>query len=198
MKKTLMILAILAISISGYALEKQKIYFLSMEYDNGSLKLLDIRPTIGFPSTDGSKTLSYRAELVSKENITLYRGYFEIPNIIHTPPPLGQEIGPEYIYLEKVNFSISLPYDKNAVELNIYDKENRKLLSINLTSYEDLCGDGICSPTENTDTCPKDCASEGNGNTPIFYLIAAALTILLITAMLRKKKTTTKKPRISR
>jgi hypothetical protein len=95
MKNIILILSILAICISGYALEQQKIYFLSIEYDNGSLTLLDIRTTEGFPSAYTNRTTSYRAELISSDKKILHTGYFEIPNIIHIPPPLDQAETPE-------------------------------------------------------------------------------------------------------
>jgi hypothetical protein len=196
MKNIILILSILAICISGYALEQQKIYFLSIEYDNGSLTLLDIRTTEGFPSAYTNRTTSYRAELISSDKKILHTGYFEIPNIIHIPPPLDQAETPEYIYIEKVNFSISLPFHKNAVEMNIYDKENKQLLSINLSSFADYCGDERCSATENSNICPKDCAGGGNGN-EIFYLGIAVVVVIILSTLLRTKKPKPRKPRIS-
>jgi hypothetical protein len=198
MKTIILILSILALCISGYALEQQKIYFLSIEYDNGSLALLDIRTTEGFSSLDSNRTMSYRAELVSFDKKILYTGYFEIPNVIHIPPPIDQAESPDYISIEKVNFSISLPFDKKAVEMNIYDNENKGLLSINLSSFADYCGDERCSTTENADICPKDCVGGGKVNEIIFYLVIVAVMVIILLTILRAKKPKPRKPRLSK
>lgn len=188
MKYEIIFLAILIMSASSYALDQQKIYFISMEYNNGSLILLDVSLTEGFPSVNKNPDMSNRAELVSFDGKILYEGYFDIPNFVYVPPPIDSSDNTESIFIERVNFSISLPFDKNATKINIYGSENEIILSVDVSSFADYCGDKRCSTIENKDICPNDCVMVGIGNDIIFYLEITVVAIAILLAFIYIKK----------
>ncbi|MBI1934828.1 hypothetical protein HYS31_00150 [Candidatus Woesearchaeota archaeon] len=137
------------------ALQSEKIYFLYLEYDKGTLELKDVYLITGY-STISDKILPYKLELLSIDKEILYKGYFDIPNKLIALPPLepGEKSGA--VELDNLNFSISLPYYKKGNVIKII-KDDRELLSIDVSKFSMYCGDSICQSDENSQNCPHDC-----------------------------------------
>ena len=173
---------ILLIIHSAIALTSERIYFLNIEYYKGELKLINVSLITGFPALSSDATLPYKAELLSVNNDILYEGHiFESTN---------------------VNFSISLPYQKNGNLIRI-TKDEKELLSIDVSQFSKYCGDFICQYYEDEQNCAQDCAILKDGQMPkeellsehdeqlvteqsetSLYWLYAALPILLIFAFL--------------
>lgn len=190
MRYEIIILVILAVSASAYAAEQQKIYFISMEYYRGSLNLIDVRLAEGFPSVseENVQNMPNRAELISFDGKILYSGYFEIPNIIHVPPPIDESENTESVFFENVNFSISMPFVKNATRINIYGIENDIILSVDVSSFADYCGDSKCSISEDSRLCPSDCGFFGFGDDIMIYIGTAVFGLAIFLIFLHIKK----------
>jgi hypothetical protein len=167
-------------------LEYQRVYAVDLEYNNGSLKSLNVSMVSGFPSLSEDKAKLFpppnkdenfsismpicKVELLSKNQELLYQGYFFVPNEITSvvpplpgesgqppfPPGVGQGEKPGPTELENVNFSISLPYSKNGQTIRI-TKDEHELLSIDVSRFQMYCGDGRCQYDENIQSCPADC-----------------------------------------
>ena len=80
----------------------------------------------------------YIAEVVSFDNKILNVTFFDIPLLVlyDTIDPETREInGGGQFYLNETNVTIYVPYDENAVEINVYDWNLTKLASIDVTEY---------------------------------------------------------------
>ena len=189
------LLFVLFIAPSVIALQPEKIYFIDLEYDKGTLELIDISIITGYPQISTDDSLPYKLELLSIEKEILYQGYFDIPNKFSTPPPLSPEDKSGVVELSNVNFSISLPYYKKGNIINII-KDEKILLRIDVSKFSMYCGDSICQSDENNQNCPQDCISpdvspiqeedEDRGNR--LYLIIIPLIILLGIIIIYLKK----------
>jgi predicted nucleic acid-binding Zn ribbon protein len=135
----------------------ERIYSLSLEYDKGSLKLLEANLITGFPNLATDKNISldqnnvYELDLFSKSQDLLYQGYFDIPNKVYPEP---SQAGP--IILDQVTFGLSLPYFKNGQTIKI-TKVSQELLTIDVSKFQMYCGDGKCQADENHQICSQDC-----------------------------------------
>ncbi len=59
--------------------------------------------------------------------------------------------------------SVKLPYSIVGREIKVIDnKTNNELLSINISLFAKMCGDGECQEQENFVSCPDDCPSGGS------------------------------------
>ena len=191
---SILFLLTLAISISAVS-QSEKIYALNIEYDKGSLRLLDKNVVTGFPSiTPDKETLTginpiYKAEVFSKEGELFYQGYFEIFTIVFPPIPEEEEepVGP--IELEKVDSTIILlPYYKLGQTIKI-TKDNQELLAVDVSKFQTYCGDGICQGDENYQICALDCPvptdqppkpPTGEEKKPFNYLLYGGIVIAII------------------
>ena len=64
-----------------------------------------------------------------------------------------------YNMSENKNYVIYIPYDKNAARIEMYNLKNSKIMDIDVASFADTCGNGICEPYESYESCQKDCKS---------------------------------------
>jgi hypothetical protein len=197
--KLLLILFLFLLPFFSLALGSQRIYFLELEYDKGSLKLLDIKVVTGFPNlTQNRETLSglypvYKAEVFSEEEELFYQGYFEVATIVFPAPPQPGEEPEGPAMLETVDSTIVfLPYYKLGRTIRI-TKDNQEVLSIDVSKFQMYCGDGICQGDENYQICSLDCPvptegpptppggeKTGGEKKPFNYLLYGGIIIAII------------------
>ncbi len=183
------ILALIAPGV--YASEN--IYFLNLHYDRGALGLLDVYVITGFPIASNDSSLPYKLELVSTSNEVLYQGYFDIPNKLYAVPPLNPGEKSGLIVLDRLNFSVSLPYYKNDNLIRIFKGETA-LLDVDVSEFSMYCGDSICEPDETN--CPQDCEiprevkkEDKKSFTGIISLVAVIIVIgTALLVLLRKRR----------
>ena len=64
-----------------------------------------------------------------------------------------------YNMSENKNYLIYIPYSENAARIEVYNLKNSKIMDIDVSSYANTCGNGICDPYESYESCTKDCKS---------------------------------------
>lgn len=137
----LIFLAIAVVSLNLFPTKdtKNMIYVLNLYYDRGNITLVDIFTKIGYsPDRKIQPETGYRCEVVSKGNTVLYSFRFEIPIEVNAPPPLENESSESVIYLEKVNFTLLMPYFKNAKSIDVYSPSDEKMLSVDVSGYDSM------------------------------------------------------------
>jgi hypothetical protein len=155
--KISMILIIILLSSTVVASQSEKIYFLNLEYDKGTLELIELSLITGYPTISNDDLLPYKLELLSIDKEIIYQGYFDVPNKFFAPPPLDPNEVSDVFELENLNFSISLPYNQDGNTI-ILSKNETELLQIDVSEFSIYCGDSICHLTENKEECPQDCS----------------------------------------
>jgi len=190
MKHIAGLIFILALIAPG-AYASQLIYFINLHYDGGALGLLDVYVISGYPIASNDSSLPYRLELLSTGKDVLYRGYFDVPNRFYAPPPLtsGEKSG--LVVLDRLNFSVSLPYYKNGNLIRMFKGETA-LLDVDVSEFSMYCGDSICESDETN--CPQDCEipdSIGKGSKKSYggiISLFAAIIVLGIALLLFLRK----------
>jgi hypothetical protein len=139
-----------------------KSYFMNVNYNNGIVKLNNVYMAPGnfkTPSREFDKE-QYKGQLVSFDNKIIENFSFEIPKLIW--PPL-EENGTQHstIIKDKFNYTLTIPYQNEGKTFEAYDKENKKVLSVDVSYMANTCGNSICEPQENYIECPSDCSLEG-------------------------------------
>jgi len=154
MKPKLQILAgigIIAVLISATAMEKERVYEISLVVDRDhSLRLEDIRTYNWYVTNDSAIDETspdvFRAQLTDNSRKVLFTKYFRSSFIILSDPP--QELNQSMI-------SIYMEYSPDAKYLMVYYKDENKL---NVEIQEGVCNnDGICNNYETYYSCPGDC-----------------------------------------
>lgn len=164
-KKSIFVGLVLIILLNLNTIETtaNEIYVLDLNYDKGNINLIDVSVKQGYaPDRRIQPEDGYRCDVVSFSNTVLYSFKFEIPRILMTPPPLPGEEPRGPIYLDNVNFTLLIPYFENGKSINIYDPSNFLVLSVDVSQFAKLCGNGICDYGENYKNCPQDCPSGGD------------------------------------
>ncbi len=157
---------------------------LNFNSDNNTLKLLDVYTKPGF-AQERKITTGYILEIISFDNKTLHRSFFEIENVIHfLPPSEGGSAGS--IILKDFNFTLTAPYFKNAKEIRISSPKGALLLPIDVSLFADFCGDGLCKLNENFLICPSDCPLVSPKDE--IFVIAIIVAIVIIIAIIKIKK----------
>jgi len=187
--------------------ESQRIYSLDLEYDKGSLKVLDVNLITGFPDqpvTDKSDfpDLSnvHKLELLSKDEEILYQTYFDIPNKIYG---IDDGLPPSIIELDQVAFTLLLPYYRNGQTI-IITKDEKEILIIDIAGFQMYCGDKKCQYDEDNQSCPQDCVEREKSPPPpppeepagrgiSYYLLRGVIFIILIIVVIFLIKRLTKK-----
>ncbi|MBI2653137.1 hypothetical protein HYX00_06735 [Candidatus Woesearchaeota archaeon] len=122
-------IAALFFAVAVSAQESRDIYVLTLNYktQTDSLSLIEIKKSNGVaPNYDTGDASAYRLDIVSSDDKALKSIKFS---------PTTKErffIGPSNKNEDNVNFVISVPYYSNARVINIYDKNNKKVLEIPL------------------------------------------------------------------
>tara|TARA_Y100000310_G_scaffold295904_1_gene327693 strand:- start:1167 stop:1799 length:633 start_codon:yes stop_codon:yes gene_type:complete len=161
MKGKIIIIIMLLISLNLVS-ALDHFYEIDLEYNKGRLsydsikvKPLTIEDEI---SDEGGR---YFSIITSFNNETLNLSVFDIPTTIFYDT-IDSETdlinGGGTLELDQVNKTIKLPYYENAKEINIYNLNFSRVLSINVEEFsKNTCGDSICQSYESYQTCAKDC-----------------------------------------
>jgi hypothetical protein len=144
-----------------------KSYFINIRYNGGVLTFENayLAPG-GFKAPDRNIDIQrYQGRLLSFDNKVLENFTFEIPRLIWAPMPENEnETHFSPIVKDKFNYTLTIPYSDDGKRFEAYDRNNRKVLSVNLGYLADTCGNGACEPQENYLECPKDCSLEKPDN----------------------------------
>jgi hypothetical protein len=138
MKKTILITILFLLVISVTA-SPQLYYILDLENSNDeiSLKKISIQPLNEEPIESSGY---YVAEVVSFDNEILNLTFFTLTNTIlydTIDNVTGKINGGGIIEENLTEVQVIVPYYNNAKEINIYNKNLNKLLTISVTKYSD-------------------------------------------------------------
>lgn len=182
MKKIILIIAMLLILITPvFALDHY--YNISLKYDKGEITYTSLEV---IPSEKELKSFEglFVAEVLSSENDLLNITFFELPLqlIIDT-----EDGGGEIRQFDEAEIELYIPYFDNANEINIYDKELNKKLTIDVSSYAKP------TPTPTITATPTPIPKEVDTTTrniiiSIIIILAVILILILLSRKPKKKK----------
>ncbi|MBI2658781.1 hypothetical protein HYX05_01605 [Candidatus Woesearchaeota archaeon] len=64
-----------------------------------------------------------------------------------------------YNISENKKYILYVPYSIAAARIEIYNPANSKIMDLDVSSFADTCGNGICEKHESYESCTKDCPS---------------------------------------
>ena len=64
-----------------------------------------------------------------------------------------------YNISENKKYIIYVPYSIAAARIEIYNPSNSKVMDMDVSSFADTCGNGVCEKHESYESCTKDCPS---------------------------------------
>jgi hypothetical protein len=157
------------ILISNVNAAEQKVFVLTLKYNEGLVSFDKIFATKGIFNEQLTPMGEYRLEILSFNDEVLYseRFDFDLEVFLSAPSEWFDENGIQiYIpnesetgtVLTETTKELIIPYFINAKTINIYNPEE-KILEIPVGHFADLCGDNICQPHESYESCPIDCPS---------------------------------------
>jgi hypothetical protein len=114
------------------------IYSVGLIYDSGSLSLVEMHLTEGFPDA-GSDGNPFECRLVSAEGIVISSLKFGIPLRVcydEIDSKTGKLSG-GCVMRNKAEFRLFIPYDPGAKKMDFYDENNVLLLSLDLSKYSE-------------------------------------------------------------
>lgn len=154
-----------------WAAPPQPVYLLKLRYDKGVvIKESVVVQEMFFQEAKNQPGNGYLAELVSFSGQKLYSLKFDFPLIVFPAPPPewfdknGNQVyfpkkgegGPEV--LDEAGIELLIPYFKDGKTINIYDLDNKKILSVDVGYFAKVCGDKVCQAHEDYLSCPQDCS----------------------------------------
>ena len=121
------------------AVNAEKYFVLDVNYIIGSLtfnsiSLREIDRTIKYNDNSG-----FLVKTVAFDNSDITKIYYNMS--------------------ENRNYLVYLPYNKNAAKIVVYNPKNSIVMDIDVSSFADTCGNGICELYESYESCTKDCKS---------------------------------------
>ena len=137
-----------------------KSYFMNIDYNEGILKLNNIYSAPGsYKSPNRNIDIQkYNGKLLAFDGKTLESFSFEIPRLIWPPMEAGNGTQYSPIVKDKFNYTLSVPYSTEGKIFEVYDRNNRKVMALDVGYLADTCGNKKCEPQENYLECPSDCA----------------------------------------
>ncbi|MEM2918338.1 MAG: hypothetical protein QXY62_02425 [Candidatus Altiarchaeota archaeon] len=170
-----------------------KIYVVNLKYERGVISLVnDVHVKSGYPP--GRKIqpdLGYRCEVISFEGKELYSFKFNLPTkwfYDYLDKETG-ELSGGVIELEKVNFTLIVPYFSNGKKINIYNQTGALIISIDISNFSlEKCGDGICDKNENYQNCPHDCITPMKEIEKYLTILGLGFFIILVFLIILKLK----------
>jgi len=112
------------------------IFEIKLQYDNGDLSLKTLNVKISEQRNDSSG--EYSAEIKDFDNLILDTIKFNIPNVItydDFDPDTGEIIGGFAQILNQTEFILELTYYSNAQQIVIYDSNDDKKLTIDVSHF---------------------------------------------------------------
>ncbi len=166
-----------------YALERERVYQITLKYDKGTITKENLIVTMGFPEHRKIHLEDdYRLEAISFDNKILYTTYFNFPLEIFAEPlaewfdeegnqiyfPTEEESG--HIILDEATQLLVIPYFKDGKQINIYDKDDSLVLEIDISYLAE----------RNVEVPKIDHKAEVSKDDQNLLGITIAITILLI------------------
>ncbi|MBT4935219.1 hypothetical protein HOL21_04565 [Candidatus Woesearchaeota archaeon] len=198
-KITVSILIFLLLIVSASA-QINHYYEIDVGYQRGDISYKSISVK---PSQEELKTPegTYITEVVSFDNQILNVTFFDIPTFIlidYTNPETGEVDGGGMIELNESEVVLYVPYYENAQEINIYDWDLNKKLTINVGSYaKEIVDIKEIKETEGLDEKEVSPSREIEGEKSIkkvlfafFVGVGGVILLIIILIRLRKKKST--------
>ena len=143
MKKIILIGIIAIILFSNmlvFAQEIDRVYVINLNYKKQAnaefLNLINSYVTQGYPVNYGEPTKGYRIDILSDANKTLYSIKFSVP--VGAVSLSGLTKDKVKGTPDNLNFTIYVPYLKNAKGMHVYDKYNNKVLEIPAQQFFNL------------------------------------------------------------
>ena len=190
--KAIIILALtfLLLASASYAQENPiKLYKLDLNYNNGTVTIVDLNMTYGYPpDTKIQPEKGYNVTVLSFSNKVLYTYKFEV----HTDfffDTFGDYASGGSVKLTEDNETVLVPYFRNAKSISIYDSNNTRVIFIDTSVAAQVCNnDKLCEAEydENSDNCPQDCSPLTNYMMFLAFVPIVIFIILLVRA--RRKK----------
>lgn len=155
-KKIIIIFIVLLFTLSllwsnVYASE-QRVYDLVLDYNRGTVSKKSLTVTVGiFTDILDQPENGYRLEIKSFDNKILYSQKFLFESI-------GQQISianQNPFMVEEDERELVFSYFPNGKEINIYDSENKKILTISVAHFAEVTPSPSLAPTINP-TLEKD------------------------------------------
>lgn len=148
--------------------QENKFYNVNLLYDKGKIDLKNIAVLPGEISQVAQEG-EYRFELASLAGTILYSNRFEVPLSIH-----GEEIDPatggfvsRTITQDQANIVVNVPYFPNGKEIDIYDPENKKILTIPVQHFAEI------TPSPTPVFKPALAENNGGGNILLYIGLGA-------------------------
>lgn len=168
MKKVCLIFSfIFALCLSFLPVNAQmpSVYYVTVDYDQGSVKIADVSMGTGYASDKNVDVNQpfYWLELLSFSGETLEDKQFNIYLQISYEPPVEGEantVGGTAV-LDRQKEIVILPYHKDGYVMNLYDANRNLLGTKDVTYLADICGDKICQEHESYENCQQDCPPAG-------------------------------------
>jgi len=112
-----------------------KVLILNLHYKNGILSLNNKIIKYGYaPDRKLQPSKGFKLSIIGKNNIILNSFNFEIPNKIFTDVIKNNKTIGGVVLLNETNFSLVLPFYKEAEEIKIYNPQGREILNLPLTT----------------------------------------------------------------
>ena len=138
-KMYIFLLLIFAFYVNGV---EDRYFSLDLNYNNGLVGFKDIGVLSGQMGEENPPTENaYTAKLISFKEIILEEIRFDVS--------------------ENGDFLVKIPYHKDSSEIVIYNDKNEKELTVDVSYFADVCGDGVCQKHESYEDCRQDCKSGG-------------------------------------
>jgi len=182
------LISLFLVKFSYAALEK--FYLLTLTYNNGSIQLKNVNVLPGIIS-QANQGGNYRAELISNLNKFLYKITFDVPTLtsIHGEDfdyTTGKVTSKE-TKLDTLDIVFNIPYSPNGKEIDVYDSENKKILTISVAHFAEV------SPTPISPT-PQYKVTKLEKGTSTSWVIGGGILLFAITAIGIFAYLKTKKP----
>lgn len=148
---------ILFLFVPSVFAKEQRVYDLTLKYDEGIITKQSLIVTIGvFNEVKDQSENSYRLELLSLDNKIHYAHNFSFDLVADfSPPPPGtfDEKGRQIsiprentIIFDEAEKELIFPFFPDGKEIEIYDPENKKILTISVAHFAEITPTPI-SPT---------------------------------------------------
>ncbi len=158
---SLLVILLLILPVSA---QSQEIYFITIIFDRGEVKIKDVSKGNGYPSDEEKNLVMpyYLIELLSMSGEVLESINFNIHLEIAGAPPLSGEENISLPPLEQTEELITIPFYSDGKILNLYDA-NHYLIDSKDVGYlaPEECGNNKCELHENFENCTQDCPAIG-------------------------------------
>jgi hypothetical protein len=140
----------------------EKTYLIDFNYNSGKLAYKNAYVTnSSAPDRKAMNKFDYTGKIISFDGKEISSFNFELPNVLHMPPPMNEnESAPPDKILDKISWTVPASQSDRASRLEVYDKNQNKLLAIDIGYLSNSCGNLKCESHESNVECPADCRAD--------------------------------------